>query len=239
MGFLERVKKVVKIADIILEITDARFIDLTRNGPLEREMRALGKKIILVANKSDLIQKRRYDSEYPLVWVSTRKHLGGRKLRAAIGMAAGNRRVNVAVVGYPNTGKSSIINMLSGRKVARSSISAGYTKGEQIVRISENIYLIDLPGIIPFEEIDQADLALIAAKSPWQIKNVQAAAERLVAALQKNGRRELMGIDIGNKEPEDVIEELAIEKKKLRKGGIADMDSMSKILLLQWQKGKL
>jgi hypothetical protein len=239
MGFLERVKKVVKIADIILEIADARFIDLTRNRQLEREMSSLGKKIIIVANKSDLVQKRRYDSEFPLVWVSTRKHLGVRKLRGAIGMAAGNKRVNVAVVGYPNTGKSSIINMLSGRKVARSSISAGYTKGEQIVRISENIYLIDLPGIIPFDEVDQADLALIAAKSPWQIKNVEKAAEKLIAALQKNGVRELMGIDIGGKEPNEVIEELAIEKKKLRKGGIADIDSMSKILLLQWQKGKL
>src|SRR3989344_3977679 len=269
----------VKIADIILEITDARFIDLTRNRQLEREMKSLRKKVILVANKSDLVQKRRYESEFPVVWVSARKHLGVRKLRTAIGIAAGglqkkrassiearvrsaeqtastklsarwntlpaevsaagNKRVNVAVFGYPNTGKSSIINMLSGRKVARSSISAGYTKGEQIVKISENIYLIDLPGIIPFDEVNQSDLALIAAKSPWQIKNVQAAAERLIAALQKNGRRELMGIDIGNKEPEDVIEELAIEKKKLRKGGIADMDSMSKILLLQWQKGKL
>jgi len=147
--------------------------------------------------------------------------------------------VNVAVVGYPNTGKSSIINMLSGRKVARSSISAGYTRGEQIVKVSENIYLIDLPGIIPFEEIDQADLALIAAKSPWQIRNVQAAAERLIIALRRNGVKEIMGFDISSKEPEEVLEELAIEKKKLRKGGMPDIDSISKILLLQWQKGKL
>src|SRR3989338_9712419 len=88
MGFLERVKKMVKIADIILEITDARFIDLTRNKQLEREMKSLCKKIILVANKSDLVQKRRYDAGFPLVWVSTRKRQGTRKLRAAIGIAA-------------------------------------------------------------------------------------------------------------------------------------------------------
>src|SRR3989344_9127905 len=229
----------VKIADIILEITDARFIDLTRNRQLEREMKSLRKKVILVANKSDLVQKRRYESEFPVVWVSARKHLGVRKLRTAIGIAAGNRKVNVAVFGYPNTGKSSIINMLSGRKVARSSISAGYTKGEQIVKISENIYLIDLPGIIPFEEVDQADLALIAAKSPWQIRNVQAAAERLIIALRRNGVKEIMGFDISSKEPEEVLEELAMEKKKLRRGGMRDIDSISKILLLQWQKGKL
>ena len=239
MGFLEIVKRITKDADIILEITDARFIDLTRNKQLEREMKSLGKKIILVANKADLVQKRRYDAGFPLVWVSTRKRQGTRKLRAAIGMAAGNKKVNVAVVGYPNTGKSSVINMLSGRKVARSSISAGYTRGEQIVKVSENIYLIDLPGIIPFEEIDQADLALIAAKSPWQIRNVQAAAERLIIALRRNGVKEIMGFDISSKEPEAVLEELAIEKKKLRKGGMPDIDSISKILLLQWQKGKL
>ena len=239
VGFLERVRRVTKSANVVLEIVDARFIDLTRNTTLERELFAQGKKIILVANKADLVQKRRYKAGFPVVWVSSRTRRGSRKLREAIGIAAGSGKAKIAVVGYPNTGKSSVINMLRGKKVARSSISAGYTRGEQLVKISDNLALIDLPGIIPLDEMNETELALIAAKSPWQLKDVQSAAEKMIGIMKANGTREIMGISITDKEPEDILAEIAIAKKKLRRGGEADIDSISKILLLAWQKGKL
>lgn len=60
--------------------------------------------------------------------------------------------VNVGIIGYPNTGKSSIINLFAGRFAARTSPESGYTKGLQKIKFSSGLYLIDTPGIIPLNE---------------------------------------------------------------------------------------
>ena len=60
--------------------------------------------------------------------------------------------VNIGVIGYPNTGKSSLINFITGKSAVKTSSEAGYTKGMQKIKLSKGLYLIDTPGIIPILE---------------------------------------------------------------------------------------
>jgi ribosome biogenesis GTPase A len=62
------------------------------------------------------------------------------------------RRVHVGVIGYPNAGKSSVINMITKRAAAKTAKQAGFTKGMQKIKMSEGILILDTPGVIPASE---------------------------------------------------------------------------------------
>lgn len=79
---------------------------------------------------------------------------GNERARKAIASLVNKRPIIVAVIGYPKTGKSTIINALKdGGSASTSSIprSPGYTKSFSMYCISENLRLIDTPGTIPIE----------------------------------------------------------------------------------------
>ncbi len=148
---------VIKEADVVLEVVDARFPEETRSRELEKYAKKRGKKLIIVLNKCDLVKKswceewkRRFEAEgIPCVYISAKKRLGTRKLRKKIKEVCEKRPIVACVVGYPNVGKSSVINVLVGKGVAPTGGRAGVTRGSQLVRISRNLYIIDSPGILP------------------------------------------------------------------------------------------
>eukprot|EP00171_Calliarthron_tuberculosum_P010824 IDg10824t1 len=69
------------------------------------------------------------------------------------------RAVRCIVVGYPNVGKSALINRLAGRRATRSANTPGVTRHFQWVRLAEGLHLLDMPGVIPMKLADQ-DIAL-------------------------------------------------------------------------------
>jgi len=251
MGFKERVLGVINSSDLILEILDARFPQETRNKALERIAEEKGKQIILVLNKSDLVgkefaekTKKELEKEKRCIFVSPVKRRGIGRLREIIAIEAKRkgRAITVGVIGYPNTGKSSIINSLSGRKKAGTSITAGFTRGEQIIRIGKEARMIDSPGVIPFEERDEVLLAVLSAKSAEKLKDAVSAAEKIIEILKESNPKALekfYSIQIEEKDSEKIMEEIALKKGRLLKGGIADLEAIAKQIILDWQKGKI
>lgn len=249
MGFLDRVFKVISEADVLIEVIDARFSEETRNKEMERIVKNKNKKLIIAINKADLVSKKfalktkkELAQDFPAIFVSSTKKQGISSLRRMLAIEAKNKKIKVGVLGYPNTGKSSVINALAGRKAARTSITAGFTRGEQLINLSKNIQLIDSPGIIPFEEKNEAMLALVAAKSPSQVKDVLGVGEKIIEILKEKNpeilKKKFGLIDL-NKSPDELLEEIAFNKKKLLKQGIPDTNAVAKILLLEWQKGRI
>src|SRR3989344_341880 len=170
------VKEVIHRADILLEVLDARLPDETRNPELEGKIKEIGKKIIFVMNKSDLVsqdimekEKKRLQKISPTVFVSSKLHQGTKMLREEILKNVSKDQIKVGVLGYPNVGKSSIINVLKGKKSAPTSSFSGYTKGLMDVRITSRIMLVDTPGVIPYMERNEFKHALIGTKNVQQI----------------------------------------------------------------------
>ncbi len=152
------VYKLVDKAQIILEVMDARFPQKTRCARLERLVTKQKKKLVLCLNKSDLVPrtvvqkwKKKLAKEYPVVYTSARDRLGTKILRSLLQQMSRGEKCIVAVAGFPNTGKSSIINVLKGRHSAPTAATPGWTKHSQLYRLSETLMLYDSPGVLPFE----------------------------------------------------------------------------------------
>jgi len=246
------INSILHEADIILEILDARFIEKTRNLEMEKEVKSMGKKLIYVFNKSDLVDISKFKEEIeiqdlmPHILISTKERSGAGFLKKMIKIEAKKLKkniVNVGVIGYPNTGKSSIINFLVGRASARTSSEAGYTKGIQKVKLSQGLYLIDTPGIIPFYEKSKTNQELVAkhlqiGATTWdRTKDPDIAVLRLMqeypGILEK-----YYGIN-ANGNSEELIEQLGKRLHYLVKGGEIDEMRTAKHILRDWQEGKI
>ncbi|MBU1930782.1 50S ribosome-binding GTPase [Candidatus Micrarchaeota archaeon] len=248
MGLWYHTLKAIKESNIVLEILDARLPELTRHFALEQKILRHRKKLVIVLNKSDLISKKtalthkkELEKVAPTIFVSSKHKKGIARLKKQVRQLMGKKPAVIAIIGYPNTGKSTILNALAGRKAAKTSSQAGFTRGRQLVKLFEDQYLMDSPGVIPFEQRNKFELALIGSKNPNQLKDKEGVALQLAAWIQEHNAQALQET-YGVKWPGDsetFLEELAQKKGRLIKGGKADWNAISTLLILDWQKGKI
>ena len=248
------VDKLINSSDIILEVLDARFIKETRNIELENEIKNKGKALIFVINKSDLaekIRKQELQDAKPYVLISAKQRKGIKDLRIKIKRESKKitkaidetGKISIGIIGYPNTGKSSLINTLIGRSKAGTGSEAGFTKGVQKLKLSENILLIDSPGVIPkkdysgFEKEKIAKHTKVGGRSFSQVKEP----ELVIANIMKEHKEILENhykIKAKNNS-ETLIEKLARKKGFLKKGGEINEDKTARFILKEWQQGKI
>lgn len=152
-------------------------------------------------------------------------------------------KVHVGIIGYPNTGKSSLINMAAARNVAGVSAQAGFTKGIQKIRFSDNIIILDTPGVIIDDKrtgTNRKSLARytkIGVKTYDKTKNpdfdVMEIMREYPNLLEKH-----YGIN-ANGDVEVLLEELGRKWNFLRKGNVVDVDRTARMILKDWQSGKI
>ena len=157
-SYWEHVNKVLREADIIIEVLDARMIEETRNIEVENKIKKYGKQILYVITKSDLVDQKQVEQAKrnltPSVFISAKNRWGTTILKQKILELSRGEAVVVGVVGYPNVGKSSLINAFGGKHKAKTSSESGYTKGVQRIRVDRKIMLLDTPGVFPHKEKD-------------------------------------------------------------------------------------
>jgi ribosome biogenesis GTPase A len=232
--------KVISESDLLLEVLDARMVDMTRNPELEDK---INKPIIYVLNKCDLITQQEGDNlkkkfAGKAVFVSTKKYYGIQLLKIKIHkLLPKNKKSIIGVVGYPNTGKSSLINALTSRGAARTSPRAGFTKGAQLINMSKYISLLDTPGVIPYKEKDEVKHGLISSIDASELKDPDVVAMQVIRDKPEEIKT-FYNIEIGEDEHETL---LAIGKSLncIRKGGIIDERAASIRIIQDWQRGKL
>jgi len=149
------------------------------------------------------------------------------------------KQISVGLIGYPNIGKSSIINALKGKAVAKVAPIPGETKVWQYVTLMRRIYLIDCPGIVPPNQNDTPEDLLL--RGVVRVENVENPEQYIPAVLNKvklhhmERTYELKGW----KNHMEFLELLARKGGRLLKGGEPDVDGVAKMVLNDFMRGKI
>jgi ribosome biogenesis GTPase A len=170
-GHIAKAEKALKEqlnrVDVVLEVRDARIPLATHHPQVDSWVGNKNK--ILVINRLDAIspQMQKLWQEWfalqgEATWMTNAKNGGGALQVAKAAQKAGieiNRRrtsrgmlprpVRAVVIGFPNVGKSALINRLLKRRIAESAARPGVTRQLRWIRVSEQLELLDAPGIIP------------------------------------------------------------------------------------------
>jgi len=175
-----KLKEQLKRVDVILEVRDAR-IPLATNHPQMKTW--VGEKArVLVINRMDMIPtqvrqgwEKWFEAQGEIPYFTNSQHGQSVEAVAVAAREAGvkvnlrrrdrgmlPRPVRAVVIGFPNVGKSALINRLLGRRVVDSARRAGVTRSLRWIRISEEIELLDAPGVIPTRIENQEDAKKLA-----------------------------------------------------------------------------
>jgi len=146
----------------------------------------------------------------------------------------------VAVVGYPNVGKSSVINSLKRRKSCNVGAMPGVTKKLQEIELDKHVRLLDSPGVVLASNA-HLDPVEVALKNAVRVETLQDPISPVQAILRRCARDTLM-LQYNISEFNDCTEFLALVARKmgrLKKGARPDLNAAAKQVLNDWNGGKL
>ncbi|AGO11781.1 AaceriADR008Wp [[Ashbya] aceris (nom. inval.)] len=280
-------KTVVDAADVVLYVLDARDPEGTRSRKVEEAvLQAQGKRLLLIINKVDLVPPHVLEqwmtflkSSFPTIPFraapGATNAASFNKTLTLSATASGlleclktyahqsnlKRSIVVGVIGYPNVGKSSIINALTSRrggsfKACPVGNQPGVTTSLREVKIDNKLKILDSPGIcFPTESgkktktEQEAELALLNALPPKYIVDPYPAVLKLIKRLSQNEEMtssfkkfyELPAIPAPDAESftKQFLIHVARKRGRLSKGGIPNLTSAGISVLNDWRDGKI
>ncbi|CAG8463176.1 5206_t:CDS:2 [Diversispora eburnea] len=160
-------------------------------------------------------------------------------LRQFSNLHSDKKQISVGFIGYPNTGKSSIINTLRSKKVCSVAPIPGETKVWRYITLMKRIYLIDCPGIVPPSDDDsETDIVL---RGVVRIENLKTP-EDFVPPILERVRKEYLKRTYNLRDWNDHLDflyQIAQKSGKLLKKGEPDISTVSKMILNDWLRGKI
>lgn len=160
-------------------------------------------------------------------------------LRQFSSLHSDRKQISVGFIGYPNTGKSSIINTLRKKKVCTVAPIPGETKIWQYITLMKRIYLIDCPGVVPPSATDTPQDILL--RGVVRVENVEHPEQYIPAVLAKTKPQHIERTYqiSGYKDHIGFLEILARKGGRLLHGGEPDVDGVAKMVLNDFLRGKI
>lgn len=275
-GHMLKTKKQIiedlKLIDVVIEILDARIPQSSQNPDIQNIVK--NKKKIVLLNKSDLADEKQtakwigYFKMNNVVAIPTDSNLGkGVKeilkaiekiMQEDIEKAAAKGRIKknirIMILGIPNVGKSSLINRLGNKKTAQVGNKPGVTKQKQWVRISQNIELLDTPGVLwpKFEDQEVAlNLAYVGSIKDEVIPKEEIAYQLLKYLYENYGNEIITKYKLTEEDKRSIISKDDVDtiivlmdiisKKRgaIISGGEVDYEKTAGIILNDFRTGKI
>ncbi|MDO9105727.1 MAG: ribosome biogenesis GTPase YlqF [Methylovulum sp.] len=252
----KEIREIMPQVDLIIEVLDAR-IPFSSQNPLLATLRG-DKPCIKLLNKSDLA-----DPDITRQWQDylEREHNvktlaitieQADKIRQIPDLchkmlpakATGDRLMHTLIMGIPNVGKSTLINILAGRTIAKTGNEPAITKMLQRIAIGNNIILLDTPGML-WPNLDNKNsgyrLATTGAIKDTAINHEDVAAFAADYLLTHYGDylKTRFQLEALPESEQMLLEIIGKQRGSLRTGGRVDMDKASKLLLSELRTGTL
>ncbi|MBP5184615.1 MAG: ribosome biogenesis GTPase YlqF [Lachnospiraceae bacterium] len=258
---LKAMREDLKLIDVVIELVDARIPYSSKNPEIDQL--ASGKKRVILLNKGDFA-----DPEKTKLWVKyyesrgflvacvnskepqTAKVVTGLVLEAcrekiekdkARGMNM--RPVRALVCGIPNVGKSTFINTLAKKNVAKTGNKPGVTTGKQWIRLNNKIELLDTPGVLwpKFEDEEVGKRIAWIGSINENILNTYELTLGLCEFILK-AYPGVFNAKYGVEECEDplsLIEAIAIKRNCMQKGNVPDLERVVAFVSDDFKNGRL
>ncbi|OIR58779.1 MAG: nucleolar GTP-binding protein 2 [Amphiamblys sp. WSBS2006] len=245
--------KVLDSSDIILHVVDCRNPLGTFATAIEKYAETEGKhkSLVFVLNKCDLVPKtivakwlKYFARKRPSVafHASTNSAFGKSTLisllRQLSNLHPSRKQITVGLVGYPNVGKSSVINALRGKKVCTVAPIPGQTKVWQYVALTRKIHLIDCPGVVPAKNETETEKVLKGVVRITKIPDPEDHIAEVLKTAKKEHIQSLYKIQEWA-DAEDFLAKHATRSGKLLKGGVPDISTSARMILTDWLSGKI
>jgi len=233
---MRRLADDLRIIDLVIEVIDARVPASGANPALDKI--AAHKSRLRVLGRDDLADPvktedwlDRFRKRGSTVAFAAKEPSGPARLRAAVtAAAAGLRSARAIVLGIPNAGKSTVINALAGRKVARTEDRAGVTRAAQWFRLGPELEVMDTAGILaPKIETPDAQwrLALVGA-----VPRARFDAEEVVARFYGWAQ----SAAAANAVPD--LETFAQSRGFIRRGNLLDVHNAASAYIKEFNEGR-
>ncbi|EKD82868.1 MAG: hypothetical protein ACD_39C01038G0001, partial [uncultured bacterium] len=155
------------------------------------------------------------------------------------GQTAPARKVRRAmIIGIPNVGKSTLINSLAGRKAARTANMPGVTRSIQWIKLSGELELLDLPGILDYGLLKRGDVLRLINTVPGKDEDTWSQAKTLAQVLAMTGNQAALPGFVDCGESYDLfLEAYARRMNFCSKGGAPDIERAATDIIKRFQSG--